>query len=336
MRIVLAVLLAILALLPSARAADEKWDDVVAAAKKEGKVVVYNSVQQAAYYLAVVKSFEKKYGIKVETLDLRAAELTERIRTEQAAGRFLGDIEEHSTGTIERQLNAGLKVIQPHGFIPNVKNLREPFVATDLYVPAWVQAYGFLVNTDAVSEQQMPKSWPDLLDDKWRGRILADDTRALGGGNTMFAVTALKYGVDFQKKMAAQKLVFSRDLRNDARRVARGEYPIYIPQMFAMASDMGGLPVTVVVPSDGSPYVPINNAVLRNAPHPNAARVFINHFLELDSQITYANGWMQPVVKGAIEGASAEAKPYAAAKLMGATPWDKAEEMMALAKEIYQ
>jgi iron(III) transport system substrate-binding protein len=274
MKYLVAALMLGAALARPAAAADGDWDKVIAAAKQEGKVVVYNSVQGAAYYVAVVKAFEAKYGIKVETLDLRASELTERIRTEQAANRFIGDIEQHSTSTIERQLRAGLQVIEPHGDIPNAKNLRPPFVATEMYVPAWVQAYGILVNTNMVKPEDRPKEWADLLDPKWKGKILSDDTRALGGGNTMFAVTTLKYGVDFQKKMAAQDLVFSRDLRNDARRTARGEYPLYIPQMFAMASDMKGLPITVVVASDGAPYVPINNAMLRNAPHPNAARLF--------------------------------------------------------------
>ena len=59
----------------------------------EGKVVVYSMALGAPYYVAVLKSFEAKYGIKVESLDLRASELAERVRTEQAAGRFLGDAE---------------------------------------------------------------------------------------------------------------------------------------------------------------------------------------------------------------------------------------------------
>lgn len=330
----LGALLLAIALIAPARA-DEDWSKVVAAAKAEGKLVVYNAVQDASYYHAVVNSFETTYGIKVDTLDLRASELNERIRTEQATNRFLGDVVQNGQATLEREWHDGPPV-QTFAPVPNEKTLREPFVATDYYVPSWVQAYGFLVNTDLVTPAETPKTWHDLLDPKWHGKILSDDPRPIGGGATMFAVTTLKYGIEFQQKLATQDLVFSRDLRNDARRIARGEYPIYIPQMFAMASDLKGLPAKVIVPEDGVPYVVIASAVLRNAPHPNAARLFINHMLERQSQIAYANGWMVPVVEGAVEGADADARPIVGAKLMGATPWQRQQEMIELAKTVYK
>jgi ABC-type Fe3+ transport system substrate-binding protein len=319
----------------SAPAQDVDWAKTVEQAKHEGKVVVYNSALGAPYYLAVIKAFEQKYGIQVETLDLRASEMTERIRAEQAAGRFLGDIEQHSTSTIERQIRTS-GAVEPHGEIPNVKYLRPPFVATEMYVPAWVQALGMLVNTKLVATQDQPRSWTDLLDPKWKGKILSDDPRALGGGATLFAVTAKVYGIDFEKRLAAQMPVFSRDMRNDAMRVARGEYPLYITQIYALAGGLKGLPVKVIVPSDGSPYVQINNAMLRNAPHPKAARVFINYFLELEPQLAYANGGMIPVIQAALDRAGPDARPLVHTKLMGSPLWNEQEPMMALAREIYK
>src|ERR1700744_3023096 len=83
--------------------ADDSWPAVVDAAKKEGKLVIYDMALGAPYFTAVLKSFEAKYGIPVESLDLRASELAERIRTEQAAGRYLGDVELISTTMIEEQ-----------------------------------------------------------------------------------------------------------------------------------------------------------------------------------------------------------------------------------------
>jgi ABC-type Fe3+ transport system substrate-binding protein len=330
--------LAVVALLAGAAvpasAQDASWDAVVAAAKQEGKVVVYNMALGAPYFQAVIKSFETTYGIPVESLDLRASELVERIRTEQSAGRYLGDAEMVTTTMIEEQLKNG-DFIQKLPPIPNAANLRPPFKTTDFSVPAYVQPMGILINTRLVRGEDVPTSWNDLNAPKWKGKLLSDDMRPLGSGNTLFAILQKSMGADFNEKLAGQKPVFSRDMRNDARRVARGEYPIYISQVFAFASDLKGLPVKVVVPKEGAPYAQMDMAMLKGAPHPNAARLFMQHFLSVDSQALYANAWMLPVVQGAAERADPDAQPYANAKLIGPAKLSERADMMALAKKLY-
>ncbi|MFK4496567.1 ABC-type Fe3+ transport system substrate-binding protein [Bradyrhizobium japonicum] len=321
-------------LLSSAQAEDGSWDKVVEAAKKEGKVVVYNMALGAPYFTAVLKSFEAKYGIPVESLDLRASELSERIRTEQAAGRFLGDAEMVTTTMIEEQLKNG-DFVQKLPPIPNAAHLRPPFKANEYSVPAFMQPMGILINTRLVKEQDIPTSWNDLNDPKWKGKILSDDMRPLGSGNTMFAILEKAMGADFNQKLAEQKPVFSRDMRNDARRVARGEYAIYIPQIFAFTSDLKGLPVKVVIPKEGAPFAEMDLAVLKNAPHPNAARLFIDHFLSVESQLLYANAWMLPVNAAAAERANPDAQQFVNAKIIGPAKLAERSSMMDLAKKLY-
>jgi iron(III) transport system substrate-binding protein len=328
-----ALLLLLLAASPAA-AQDADWAKVVAAAKAEGKVVVYNSAIGAPYYKWAVESFEKAYAIKVETLDVRASEMRERIRTEQAAGRFIGDITQPGSATAFNQEKDGH--FQPHGGMPNIRTLRAPFKATEIQVPTVVQAYGILINTNLVKPADEPKSWKDLLADKWKGKILSDDPRAIGGGQVMFFATYDALGVDFHQKLATQGVVFSRDLRNDERRVARGEFPIYIPEQFAFSLDLKGLPVKLVLPEEGSPYIGIVSVILRNAPHPNAARVFINHLLEVEIQLLYAKGGQIPVVEGAIERTEGDTRRLAGAKLLGTTTAERQTQMMELAKQVYK
>ena len=94
---------------------------LVAAAKQEGKFTFYTSFLGAPFHLAAIKSFEKKYGINVELLDVRASELRERLRTEQAAGRFIGDVIQNGAATMIRSQRDG--ELQPHGGIANTKRL---------------------------------------------------------------------------------------------------------------------------------------------------------------------------------------------------------------------
>jgi iron(III) transport system substrate-binding protein len=317
-------------------AAAQQADDpeLVAAAKKEGKLAFYTSFLGAPFHIAAIKSFEKKYGISVELLDVRASELRERLRTEQAAGRFIGDVIQNGAATMIRSQRDG--ELQPHGGIPNANRLSPQQPATDVLVPSYILAYGILVNTAKVKAGDEPKSWKDLLDPAWKGKILSDDMRALGGGQVMFSVLEDAFGRSFHDKLAAQQPVFSRDVGNDERRVARGEYPLRIPQLFSNTTVLKGLPVKLVIPAEGVPYIRFDMALIRNAPHPNAARLFINHYLSDEVQLIYANAGLIPVVANLNGTVKEEMRDLTSAKLLGTTDVDTQDAMLALATEIYK
>jgi iron(III) transport system substrate-binding protein len=317
-----------------AMAQDADDPALVAAAKAEGKVTFYTSFLGAPFHIAAIKSFEKKYGIPVELLDVRASELRERLRTEQAAGRFIGDVIQNGAATMIRSQRDG--ELQPHGGIANTKRLSPQQPATDVLVPSYILAYGVLLNTAKVKGEAEPKSWKDLLDPAWKGKILCDDVRALGGGQVMFSVLEDAFGRTYHEKLAAQQPVFSRDVGNDERRVARGEYPMRIPQLFSNTTVLKGLPVKLVIPEEGAPYIRFDMALIRNAPHPNAARLFINHYLSDEVQLIYANAGLIPVVSNLKGPIKDEMRSMIGAKLLGTTNVDTQDAMLALATEIYK
>ena len=311
------------------------WAQIVEAAKKEGTVLVYHAQLGAAHWKKAVDSFQTRYGIKVQELDVRASELTERIRVEQTSGRFLADLEFHGDASIVEQRGSGY--VAEHGDIPNIRSLRAEFPADQWAVPAWVQMVCALVNTGMVKPADEPRKWAHFLDPKWKGKMLSDDMRAVGSGQTQFAVFHKTFGAEFLQQLKAQELSFNRDLQQNSRRVARGEYPIVLQQIIAFASDLKGLPVKVIVPDEGCPYTLVSGAVVRGAPHANAARLMLNHFLEPDTQLIYGNAWMGTVVEGIWERLTdADAKRFAGAKPMGAITFEERARMLQLATEMFK
>lgn len=318
-----------------ARAADQELPaDVVAAAKKEGKVAFYTSFLGAKAHLDIIKTFEAKYGISVELLDVRASEMTERIRTEQSSKRYIADVVQNGAASLIRQHREGY--IAPHGGIPNAKNLSADHKISDFGVPSYILGYGILINKNAVKGDDEPKSWQDLKNPKWKGKIISDDPRALGGGNVMFSAFNDKLGDEFNVALSQQALVLSRDIGNDERRVARGEYPLRIPQLFSNWLGLKSLPVKFIAPVEGLPYIRFDFGVMNGAPHPNAARLFVNHYLSEQVQTAYVKAGLIPVIDGVLDKAGEAGAELKGIKLLGTTDVDRQNKMLDRAKELYK
>jgi iron(III) transport system substrate-binding protein len=322
--------------LVGAAKAQEAPAALVEAAKKEGRVVWYTSYVSPQLHDLVKKNFEKKYGIPVDLLNVRASELEERLRTEQSAGRFMADVIQHGQASITRLFRAGQ--VQEYGDVPNAANMIEGQPAEKWEMGSLITGYAMMVNSNMVTAAEEPRSWRDLLDPKWKGKILADDMRALGGGFAVFAaiMDQPEFGEDFHRALAKQELVFTRDVGQSERRVARGEYPIWIPQISVNVQGLKGLPVRVITPKEGVAYVRLDHGMLKNAPHPNAARLFMNYYISEENQLMVASMGLLSVTKGVQEKVPPEKRVMEGAKLMGTIHVETQAKYLTLASEIYK
>jgi iron(III) transport system substrate-binding protein len=308
------------------------WENVVAAAKKDGKLIVYNGTNFAIVRKIAAK-FQAETGIQTDVLDGRATEIRERIRVEQATGRTVASLTYTGATTLATQKSEG--AFQAMGALPNAGRIDPQFKPDEIIIPVTAGNFATIINTNLVKGDDVPRTWADFTNPKWKDKILADDPRAAGAGNVWFEATYNAFGRGFHEKMAAQNMVISRIFPESERRLARGEYAIYLPFNVSELKGLQGLPVQCVIPVEGVPYVPFCYSLLKDAPQPNAARLFVNYMLSDEAQVAQAEEGFKPAAMGLSEKIPSSLRPYVDVKLLGTTTPGRQNEMFDLAKAIY-
>ena len=314
-----------------------EWDKTVADAKAEGSVTLYTGLPGNPSNDKIATAFEKKYGIRVNVFGLRASELRERVRTEYFAGRTLGDVTNTSPNQT-RQFAEEDGTIDAFGSLPSLPRVRPEiqalWAAREIHVPIFGLYYAILVNTRLAPDP--PGTFADLLDPKWKGKILADDFRPTGGGHSFFSTTYVAFGHDYHEKLQGNNITFTRDQRESERRVARGEYALYMPFLLTDYLSLQGLPVKAVVLAEGVTLTPYSAGLVKKAPHPNAARLLIDFMLSDEAQAIYAGEGLIPVVTGLNDKLPPALQPFGGAKVLGTSAWENEAMTYAAAKEIYK
>lgn len=289
----------------AAKAEPSEWDRVLTAARQEGKVAIIGPGGDQVRD-AVVKPFEDKYGITVEFLGGSGRELSPRVLSERAAGQYNWDILMHGTTTgLDTMVPAkALDPIEPSLILPEVKDLKNwrggeiEYLAPnrEILVMTPFQRGTLFVNPSLVKPEDI-KSYKDLLDPKWRGKIVIDDPRASGPGQATFTFFYLHpdLGPEFIRALGKQELVILKDYRQELDAVGQGRYPILIGTADFAAEPLiqQGVPIVIVDPrnlKEGADTSPANGvvALFNRAPHPNAAKVFINWLLSKEGQTAFA------------------------------------------------
>ena len=275
------------------------WEQTLAAAKKEGQVNVY-----IYRYEKVLADFKKEFpGINVVAVSGRGNELTTRIMAERRAGKYIADVYSGGTGGNFNVLYKGkaLDPIKPVLVLPEVVDESKWFGKEHRYADAegkFVFAYlanpsdaQLAFNSTLVNPKEFASYW-DVTNPKWKGRIVSLDPRDGGLGATLqFFYYNRDIGPEFIKKFfGTMEIQFAKNFRQMTDWLAQGRYAICFGCKDSMRAKNQGLPVEDFDTTrwkEGSSFSAGGGSLslVNQAPHPNAAKLFINWYLSRRGQI---------------------------------------------------
>lgn len=308
LRILLGGLLLLLALHSSSEGAssDKQWEQLVAAAKQEGKVVVYGGpgLDRRRIYK---DHFEAAFpDIKVFYEGLGGRQSSSRLLAEYRARKHIVDVRLGAAGTIYEILGGkgAFQPVRPALLLPEVLDESKWFEGKLWFTDnkgEYVLTYSLAVSTMVAVNNRLvnPKeitSYRDLLNPKWRGKIVSQDIRQSGpgSGNSRYLYVNPSLGPEFLRKLYSMDVTLSRNQSQMVDWLARGRFAIFLfPNLNEIdrAREVG-LPVEVVNPQRMKEGYPVtagfNSLLLMNqSPHPNAARVYVNWLLSRSGQTVF-------------------------------------------------
>jgi iron(III) transport system substrate-binding protein len=261
----------------------DRMDKIAAAAKKEGSLTLYTTIAEKDLPV-IVKPFEQKYGIKVNVWRAGTDKVLQRTVTEAQAKKYEVDAihfgsPEMEALSREKILLAVQSPVHKDLMAGAVPKHRE-WAATILSV--WVQAY----NTQAVKKEDLPRTYQDLLDPKWKGKLGIESKNDDWFATVVHQLGGEEKGVAFFRELVAKNGISPRQGHTLlSNMVVSGEVPLaltlynYMPEQ----AKKKGAPVDWFAIE---PAVARSNAigVARRAPHPNAALLFYEYLLGLEGQ----------------------------------------------------
>lgn len=271
-------------------------------AKKEGRLSIF-SVANGQLRGHLIKAMREKFGIEVEISVGRAADLTPRLANERKAGIY--NIDVYMGGAPDSFINkrAGfLESFEDYLILPEVRDEKAWWEGRIPWHDRDKQILSHMANSNphltintAMAKKEEINSYLDLLKPRWKGKVILNDPTTPGIGQFWFTVTGyfMPGGMDFLRELVrVNPPMVTRDQRLQVEWLAQGKYHLAIAaqastryQFIELGAPLLGFDTAelkVITPSSG------NVSLLKNAPHPNAAKVFINWLLSREGQTIYS------------------------------------------------
>ena len=300
-------------------------DELIAAAKEEGSLVVYGSCEEE-YLAAACQNFQKLYGIKTDYQRLSTGEVPAKIEEEN--GKPSADV--WFGGTNNPYDDADAKgLLEQYDAMNAVHLMKDMYKNPDGY---WYGIYtgllGFMVNRDELDRKglEVPQTWDDLLKPEYKGLIWLSNYKTAGTpklvANLMIQLKGHDEGIQYLVDLDKNIEVYTKSGSGPSKNVGTGECVIgigFLHDGITQIVDNGYDNVQLIVPQDGTTCEIGPVAIFKGAAHPNAAKLFVEYALSPDCvELAAQNGSYQFLVID-------NAKQPAAAEEFGLDPslvWD--------------
>jgi putative spermidine/putrescine transport system substrate-binding protein len=273
-------------------------DELIAAAQEEGEIVSYGLPDDWVNYGGMWELYEGKYGIPHLDTDMGSGEIIAALEAEKDAG--VADITDLGVNFASQVVTEGLSQAYKHAYWDELPDYaKDP---NGLWSAAYWGAIGFCVNTDLV--ENVPQSWADLKDEQYKGMVSMKDPRKSGTANAVVLAAAVGNGgseMDVQPGLDYFAELMDKGILNDVSpgtsQIQAGEAPIALFWDFDCLSkaEALGMPLELVIPSDGTVAGLYTQFVTASAPHPNAAKLMIELEFSDEGQLVYAQGYTHPI-----------------------------------------
>jgi iron(III) transport system substrate-binding protein len=294
---------------------------LIEAARKEGKLSFYSALELNVAE-RVARTFEAKYsGISVRVERSGAERIFQRIAQEQGSGIKAVDVANSTDPAhyLDWKKNDWLEPYLPEEVAQHFPADQIDPDGTQATVCAWIEAIGY--NTDLVKREDAPKGYADLLDPKWRGKIVKGHPGYSGAILTTTYILSRDLGWGFFEKLAQQKVMQVQSAADPPKKILLGERAVMADgndYNLVLLKDQGK-PVEVVYPAEGSPLIIVCSGIFRGAPNPNAAKLFQSFFFSAETQQMLVDTYAHRSFHGQVKEKGAHV-PLSALKLLKSDP----------------
>lgn len=274
-------------------------DELYDRARPEGEVTWYIAYYRTEVAERVGAAFAQKYpGLKVNVVRATGQVIFQRLGQDLKAQSancdvFSGTDTSHYEYLKQHGIYARYRPQALDEILPIVREAADPedyFVATDTSMTLLVH------HTEQVKEADIPRRWTDLADPRWKNQLALPHPGYSGAMGSWVVEMTERYGWEFIEKLAANKPLISRSLSECPVAIGRGERLVGMgPSSTIWSLAARGTPVAASAPEDGARLSYSASGVLEQAPHPNAARLFLEFLLSKECGEIAAEQYAIPI-----------------------------------------